>query len=285
VPRPAIDLHRSVRSVLQHASPNIFVPECPISQFEQLANTGDSLIKYIDDHIDPNDVYPAVYDRHLGHLRRMVLAELIESFERFIKEVAAECIDHLAPYSADDRFDEFKPRGDRIAAFVNAKSIGRALCESDTWLQNRTINDRFRALLKSPFGDSWEHLFPEGNQHPAAEQARAKTLSILWQIRHTLAHNVGVVTHSDAVKFRVLIGGGVPADCRLAPTADDLRYANRFLIETARHTNERVGRRLAELLTSFHQGDAGLFNAQEKADQVSRKFALSLTVGGQSGAP
>jgi hypothetical protein len=26
--------------------------------------------------------------------------------------------------------------------------IGRALCESDTWITNKTINDRFRALLK-----------------------------------------------------------------------------------------------------------------------------------------
>ena len=284
MPRPPIDLHQSVRGVLQHASPSISVPECPISQFEQLANTGESLIKYIDEHIDPNDVYPAVYDRHLGHLRRMVLAELIESFERFVKEVAAECIDHLAPYSADDRFDEFKPRGDRIAAFVNARSIGRC----DLRIGHVAAKPHDQRSVSRPFEEPvWR---PMGASISPRKSAPGRRASACEDSFDPLAdtpypwHNVGVVTHSDAVKFRLLIGGGVPADCRLAPTADDLRYANRFLIETARHTNERVGRRLAELLTSFHQGDAGFFNAQEKADQLSQKFAQSLTVNGHAGA-
>jgi len=51
-------------------------------------------------------------------------------------------VDFLAPFTTDDRFDEFLPRrGDQIAAFVNAQSIGKALCESDTWIKNKTIND------------------------------------------------------------------------------------------------------------------------------------------------
>jgi hypothetical protein len=283
VPRPQINLHRSVRDVLQHTSSSVLEPDCPIKHFEQLSNTGHLLLKYIDDHIGPTDIYESVYDRHLGHLRRMVLAELIESFERFLKEVAALCIDHLAPYVVDDRFDEFMPRGERIAAFVNANSIGKALCESDTWLKNRTINERFRMLLKTPFGDAWEHLFPEGNQLPMAERDRAKTLSILWQIRNNLAHNVGVVTHSDSMRFRVLIGGGVPANCRLSPTTNDLRYVKRFLSETATHTNQRIGLRLAELLSLFHQTDPSLYDAQDKADAVSRQFALALTIDGQVG--
>lgn len=283
MPRPPVDLHKSVRDVLGHVSPSLLETNCPIRHFEQLVNTGDLLIKYIDGHIDPNDTYIAVYDRHLGHLRRMVLAELIESFERFLKEVAAFCIDHLAPYVVDDRFDEFMPRGERIAAFVNAQSIGKALCESDTWIKNKAINDRFRNLLKEPFGEVWEFLFPEVNQQPVAERERAKTLSILWQIRHNLAHNVGVVTHSDAMKFRVLIGGNVPADCRLAPTTEDIRYVKRFLSETATHTNQRIGLRLAELLTFFHQQDAMLFDAQERADRISQQFALALTVNARIG--
>src|SRR4029077_20862981 len=98
--------------------------------FERSANVGLSLIiNYIDAHIDPQAVYQAVYDRHLGHLRRMVLAELLESFERFLKELATVCADQLAPYTLDDRFDEFAPkRAEQIAAFVTAGSIGKDLC-------------------------------------------------------------------------------------------------------------------------------------------------------------
>ena len=284
MPRHHIDLHQSVRDVLLHTSPRLTEADCPFREFEQLASMGDSVLKYIDDHIEPDDVYQAVYDRHLGHLRRMVLAELIEAFERFLKELAALCIDHLAPYVADDRFDEFMPRGDRLAAFVNASSIGKALCESDTWLKNKVINDRYRTLLKAPFGDPWDYLFPEENQRPINERERAKTISILWQIRHNLAHNVGVLTHSDAMKFSVLVKRSVPADCRLAPTTDDLRYVKRFLFETARLTNQRIGERLAELLTLFHQDNPALFDAQDKANIVSQQFALALTIHLQVGA-
>lgn len=283
MPPPLINLHQRVRDVLQHTSSSVLETDCPIKHFEQLSNTGHLLIKYVDDHISPQDVYRSVYERHLGHLRRMVLAELIESFEGFLKEIAALCIDHLAPYVVDDRFDEFMPRGERIAAFVNAKSIGKALCESDTWLKNKAINDRFRNLLKTPFGNSWEFLFPEANQQPVAEQDRAKTLAILWQIRHNLAHNVGVVTHSDAMKFRMLVGGRVPTDCRLAPTTEDIRYVKRFLAETATSINQRIGLRLAELLTAFHQQDPDLYDAQEKADEISRQFALALSVNAHTG--
>ncbi|HVX13587.1 MAG TPA: hypothetical protein VHC22_20555 [Pirellulales bacterium] len=272
-----------VRNVLNHTTGLLPESDCPIQHFERSANAGHSLIKYIDDHIDPNDIYEAVYERHLGHLRRMAMAELIESFERFLKELASLCLDCLAPYAVDDRFDEFMPKGERIGAFVNAQSIGKALCESDTWLKNKTISERFKVLLQHHFGDKWENLFPEPNQLPVAERERAKTLSILWQIRHNLAHNVGVITHSDSMKFRVLIGGAVGADCRLTPSIDDLRYVKRFLTETANHTNQRVGTRLADVLTNFHQADPTLFDAQEKANEISARFARSLTVSLQAG--
>ncbi len=284
LPRPAINLHQMVREVPRHTSPLLPQADCPIHHFERSANSGLLLLKYIDDHIDPNDVYEAVYDRHLGHLRRMVLAELIESFERFLKELASVCVDHLAPYSTDDRFDEFIPkRGDQIAVFVNANSIGKALCESDTWVKNKTINDRFRSLLKTPFGADWDYLFPDASQQPAAERDRAATLAILWQIRHNLAHNVGVMTHSDSMKFRVLIGGHVPADRRLAPLTEDLKYVKRFLTETATNTNQRVGTRLAAILEGFHVADPALFDGQVKANEVSQRFVFAVTISGHPG--
>jgi hypothetical protein len=262
------------------------VPEAnrPIQHFERSANTGLLLLKYIDDHIDPQDVYGTVYSRHLGHLRRMVLAELIESFERFLKELAAVCIDSVAPYTTDDRFDDLVPRrSEKIAAFINAPSLGKALCESDTWINNSTISTRFASILKEPSGNDWEFLFPQANQQPAAERDRAATLAILWQIRHNLAHNVGVMTRSDSMKFRVLIGAPVAADRQLSPSADDLRHAKRFLTETACRTNERVGRRVAQRLEGFHVADPALFDAQATANEVSQRFALSLTIHGHTG--
>ncbi len=284
MPRPPIDLHRMVREIVRHSAPLHPEADRPILHFERSTNTALLTLEYVVGHIDPGDVYGAVYNRYLGHLRRMILGELIESFERFLKELASVCIDYLAPYTTDDRFDDFVPkRSDKIAAFVNATSVGRALCESDTWINNATINTRFASLLKDPAGADWEFLFPQSNQQPAAERPRAATLAILWQIRHNLAHNVGVITRSDAVKFRVLIGSPVDADCRLSPTDNDLRYAKRFLSEAATRTNERVGLRLAQLLGQFHAADPALFNAQASADDVSQRFAFSVTINGHVG--
>jgi hypothetical protein len=275
-----------VRQVLQHTAPLPAEAGCPIDHFEHSADVGLLLIKYIEDHIDPQTVYPAPYARHLGHLRRMVLAELIEAFERFLKELAAVCADFLAPYTLDDRFGQFAPRrAEQIAAFVTAGSIGKALCESDTWINNDTINKRFRALLKTPFGADWELPVPEANQPPVAERDTARTVAVLWQMRHNLAHNVGVLTHSDAMKFRMLIRGPVVAERRLSPSTADLRYVKRFLTETALHTNERVGRRLAQLLEGFHVAEPGLFDAQVRANEVSRRLAMAVTIHGCVGVP
>jgi hypothetical protein len=47
--------------------------------------------------------------------------------------------------------------------------------------------------------------------------------------------------------------------------------------------NERVGNRLAILLERFHVVDPALFDAQEKANDLSRQFARSLKVNGKVG--
>lgn len=275
-----------VREALTHTSPLVAAADRPLVHFEDAASAGFSLIRYIGRRVRRQDSHAAVYDRHMGHLRRMVLAELLESFERFLKEIAAVCIDFLAPFAADDRFDEFVPKtSGHVAAFVNAQSIGKALCESDTWLRHETINRRFRRLLKLPFGEPWEFLFPEGNQPPASEQQRAKTLAVLWQLRHCCAHNLGVMTASDSMKFRMLVGAPVAANCRLSPSTDDLRFISEFLSETAQSTNQRIGRRLALVLEHVHQADVSLFDAQTKADEVSRRFAFAVTINGCTGSP
>jgi len=185
LPRLPINLHQKVRAILQHTTALLPEAECPIRHFERSASVGMSVIEYILYRIDAQLTYPAVYDRHFGHLRRMVLAELLESFERFLKELASVCV---------------------------------------------------------------------------------------------------VITHSDAMKLRMLVGGSVPADRRLAPTADDLRYVKRFLSETATEANQRVGTRLAELLEQFHRADPALFDAQAKANEVSQRVAFAVTISGHLGA-
>ncbi len=71
-------------------------------------------------------------------------------------------------------------------------------------------------------------------------------------------HNVGVITQSDAVKLRLWAREPVASPRVLSPTREDIRYLKRFLDETAQDCNDKVGDRLAELLTTLHKKDPTL---------------------------
>ncbi|MFI5454322.1 MAG: hypothetical protein ACHRXM_02625 [Isosphaerales bacterium] len=277
-------MNQKIREILQHTSPMPVESTCPIRHLDRAANSIAALLKYLDIHLEAAGFYESVCEKHMAHLRRMALASLIESFERFLKELASVYIDTLVSYVGDDRFDEFSAKGSQLAFHLSAGSVGKALCESDTWLTNKTINERFRRLLKSPFGDNWENLFPEENQPPQSERARAKTLSILWQIRHTITHNVGVITGSDAAKLRMMVKGEVAPDRIVDPARHDLLYTMRFLLDAAQSVNQRVGKRLEILLDGFHRDNPALFDAQEMADRVSRQLGVLIIINGSTGA-
>jgi hypothetical protein len=284
-----------VREMLGHSVELPPTAICPKRHFEELVTYGLSLSKYLEDHIDRDGIYETVYGRHFGQLRRMVLADLIESFERYLKELASTCIDLLAPWFSDDRFDEFKPRGRDVAAINNGVTVGQAMCEADTWLNNEEINKRFSKLLKPQHSDQrWQpSLFPDANPQPVTVVDRTgqqinirdqgKTLAILWQVRHSLAHNVGVLTNSDAAKLRLLAIGPVAHGRRLAPTSSDLRYVHRFLIETADLTDFRVSARIGELLTAVIQADPTVFDRQEVANLATRSLGDPVTIDGVTG--
>src|SRR5207244_10394408 len=110
------------------------------------------------------------------------------------------CIHWLAPFVLDARFNVFKIQGSALTAHYGTDTLGRSLCESATWLDCEEINDRFRKLLADPFQkDGRFYLFPRQGQQPAAECWRFETMSLVWQLRHTVVHNVGVITQSDAI--------------------------------------------------------------------------------------
>jgi hypothetical protein len=163
--RPPIDLGESVRSILAHTEPLGPESQSPITHYQRAVFTNFALIDYIQYHISKGSYYPAIKAKHMGHLRRLVLANLIETFERVIKELAAVCIDQLSGFVTDDRYNAFTAKGNEVIAHFEAGSIGKALCESDTWLSNEVINKRFRRLLAPSDKDLWdEFLLPAKNQ-------------------------------------------------------------------------------------------------------------------------
>ncbi len=108
---------------------------------------------------------------------------------------------------------------------------------------------------------------------------------MVWQLRHTIVHNVGVLTQSDGTKLQILTQKSVKAPGLLRPIRDNVRYAEEFLAAMAEDVNKRCGARLAEVLTELHAGNPGLFQLPEKANDVAEDFQMTVSVGGISATP
>jgi hypothetical protein len=252
MPRPPIDLARKVKDVVQHVQALPVEAGTPLAHYQRTSTDLWNSFLYVERAFSQPGLYRAVAERHLGRINSMVLINLIENFERFLKEAAA---------------------------------LGKSLCESGTWLNCEEINVRFRKLLSDPFqqGGNFFQLFPKANQQPEDERWRFPVLGLIWQLRHSIVHNVGVITQSDAVKMRLWTREPVQAPRVLAPTRDDLRHVKRFLDETADLCNRRVGERLAQLLTYMLNDTPGLFEPQLEANQLTAAFGFVLSVGGLPG--
>ncbi len=285
MPRPPLDLSRKIKDILRHTQPLPDEAKAPILHYRQTVAEIWGALAYVERAISQRGRYQAVADRHLGRVYGMALVNVVETFERFLKELARACVDCLADFIVDDRFNVFKVQGSALASHFGTGTLGKSLCESATWLDCEEINERFRKLLADPFqvGGQFFYLFPKQNQMPVGQQSRFDLMNLIWQIRNTAVHNVGVITQSDAVKLRQWAKEVVAAPRLLTPTRSDLNYLKRFLDETADDCNQRIGDRLAQLLTSLMPTAPVPAAPQTMADHVSAIFRRTHAVGGAIG--
>ncbi len=245
-----------------------------------------NLQQYVNNKISSTTSYRKSAENHLRQLYTMILLGLVSAFERFLKETAANCIDYVAPYVTDDRLKDFTAKGHTLAAHFKDSSLGKALTELDTWIDCRSVNDKFRQIL-APHHDKGGanfQVFPTD----AANKATTETMSVVFQLRHTVAHNMGVITRADAQKLQLLIKEVVESPRLLNPTQVDGWSVKLFLDERARDVNTRVSDRLAQLLTDLHTDNSNVFKpttAQEIADELAAKFQRVTTIAGVTGNP
>lgn len=285
MPRPPVDLARKMKDILRHSQPLPEEAKVPILHYQRTVADVWGTLSYVERAIGQRERYQAVVDRHLARVYAMVLVNLVETFERFLKEIAAECVNCLADYIVDDRFNVFRIQGSALASHFKGGTLGRSLCESATWLDCEEINERFRKLLSAPFqvGGSFFYLFPKPNQVALGQQTRFESMNLIWQLRHTVVHNVGVITPSDAAKLRLWAKEEVASARLLTPGREDLNYLKRFLDETADDCNQRIGDQLAQLLTTILTTAPLPVNYQAVADSITSIFRRILQVGGITG--
>jgi hypothetical protein len=275
-PTPA-EFARKIKDILKHVQPLVDEARAPVLHYRRsVADIWGTL----DDSKEKE-----VENRHLDRIYLMATANLIETFERFLKEAAAVSVDSLATLVVDDRFDGFPIQGSSLASHFGAGTLGKSLCESSTWLDCTEINKRFRKLLSDPFGATGApfDLFPNAPQQPTDECWRFEVMTLVWQIRHTTIHNVGVITRSDAVKLSVMAKEEVRPEVMLTPTRDDLGFLKQFLDDTTEVSNKRIAERLAELLTTIHVQAPTLLKPTDMANRVTDLFQFPVTVAGITG--
>jgi hypothetical protein len=283
--RQPVDFARRIKDILQHNQPLPDEATSPIRHYERTGIDITRALNYIENALEERPHVQAVMDRHLGQVYGMTLVHLVETFERFLKEVAAECVDCLAAFIVDDRFNVFKIQGSTLASHFGTGTLGKSLCESAIWLDCEEINERFRKVLADPFqvGGQFFYLFPKQNQLPAGQKSRFDLMNLVFKIRHAAVHNVGVITQSDGVRLQHWAREVVSAPRRLTPNRNDLRDLKQFLDETAEDCNQRIGDRLAQLLTSLLPSGPGLVTPQPLADRITAIFYRPLQVSGATG--
>jgi hypothetical protein len=283
VPPTLPNLAQLVAAIPQHTEGLSPESERPIEHYRRGASDAWNLWQYFARNVQRANIYRTAYERHAARLRSLVLLNIIESFERFIKELAAVCVDHVAPLVLDDRdrFKEFSLRPSGIAGHFADHSIGKALCEGQTWLDCDDIDKRFRRLLANPFESGNFRIFDQPN---SVDGWRRNTADTIFQLRHVITHNISVITRSDAAKLSLLVKENVESLKLLTPTEPDVRSVKRFLDDTCRWMNQRVGTRLAELLTTVHADNPAAFDPQDRANLVTNQFTIVFTVAGATGA-
>lgn len=260
----------------------------PIGHFKHTTAELDETLKFLARKAGVGKTAQRTVDRHLGRVRQMALVSLVESLERFFKELAAVCVDELAPVTADARFDKLSISGGSLVGHYGARTLGQAMCETQVWTDCDDINRRFKALLGptlSALGAKGVKEFILLETATSDEKTRYTTLQLVWQLRHSVVHNVGVITRSDAVKLGVLAKRRIEAPRLLVPTEADTRNLVRFLEQSADFCNRRVCGQLTDLLTRIHADDPTLVDPAERARYLADTFRVPVTVAGEAAAP
>jgi hypothetical protein len=272
MPAPVIDFELRIKRIPIHVVDLPEEADVPRLHYERSANDSWAMLAYFERNLKRVNVYQAVSDRHLRRLYNMILLSLVEAFERFLKEIAAACIDQVGRLVLDDRLDVFHLKGDVLAAHFEAATIGKSLCESSTWLDCDQISKRFRKILADPFSEGTLNLFPK-------QSTRTRLIQIVWQLRHSIVHNAAVITKSDALKFQLLTRSPAIGSRVLWPTHGDVWYVKLFLDKTVDELSAEIANRLSTLLTQLHNDDPNLFDPAQKAQIVADLFQRSIQIG------
>lgn len=284
---PPIDFKQEVLATVSNVGDLPQESSSPWEHYRRSANDAWNLVVYMDRNVARVNHYSKPFERHMSRLHGMALANLVGAFERFLKELAVVCVNELSDFPLDGRLDDFSLKGSVAAAHFDAKTLGNALCESDTWLNQEIINKKFRKILADPFKTGEFFVFPMTKQQggTADDVVRSQLIPAVFQLRHTLVHNLGVVTESDATKLRQVLKSTIDGGKVLMPSSKNVRQIKRLLDESAKSITQRMALCLASLLSTLHQENHLSIDPASKAQDLASIFRVAVVVCGHAASP
>lgn len=196
----------------------------------------------------PEDSYTTTADRHYHNLCGATYAAMMSAFELMWKVLYAKIIDAVPLYD-DSLLDAVSTKNavttESVLAHREVGSVGGMIASSlGTWQTAETINGRYQDLLE---------------YQPIAGDDR-EIVNELWQVRHVIVHNAGVVGPLDEYRLR---GSGMQ-DKPLQLDAEYLEEAESELARIATSGVEGVGQRVLEdfveeLATGDWESDESVF--------------------------
>ena len=106
MPARRTNLAQKVKETLKHLAPLPAEAKAPLAHYDRASVDAWGLLDYIENVFKRvPTLQTKASQKHLVRLHGMLLINLIEAFERFLKEIAAVCIDHIGAYVLDDRFN------------------------------------------------------------------------------------------------------------------------------------------------------------------------------------
>ena len=267
------------------------IADIPISHFRNDAAHAVRFVDYLIDLRKKTLVYDKGFQRHLKAISSLAFFQIVAAFERLLKDLASICVDEVAHLCIDDRLSDFKISGQDAAPHIADQTVGRALCESLTWHDLKAVNDRFRKVLSSnPHCSKLSdfHLFdmsPNNALNANSLRGQTTTLKVAFQIRHSIAHNLGTLTRSDGGKLQRILGRRIDSPKELDIDRKHVFYLQQFLSPMASEINQAVADRLGLVLTQFHSTSPSLIDAPERCQELAKLFLVPFTIAGHTEHP
>lgn len=211
----------------------------------------------------------ATYDKYKWHAEHLLLLESINAFEVFFKRTLVRLGSAIGQYVPADRV-----KGSIDARILwtaqNTSSASDLIFESRLYHDLDSIDQATESLVQT-------RRYKKNNPDPVLRNT-VRALQAIFQIRHTLSHNHGLLTASDAGRLS-LLGFHVKTGEVIDPTKDNLGESIRRAMqaEAVAFTSWLLGR-TADYLNYVHT-HAGLQLSRptlvELEDRIGKDTALS----------